>query len=264
MWSVYVIEFDDTRYAGISNDVVRRWGTHLLALANNRHSNQLLQASAEGLNRVVLYIDSEHEEKSDATRRERELHNSGYLGAAGLSNRKPVIDNLGNVYQSATDAAKALEVSPNRIQDLLSPTSRHKHVKGRFFEYYTGQAKARDPIPSSFLVYCSNGEVYDSVLAAGRILGLNPDRIRSVVDGKSKHTGNLVFARDRDTLTQRIADLPPPNYRANARRVKNSDGTEFDSLSEAARFVDGDPETIKMCCSNPKRRHKGYHWSFIE
>lgn len=39
---------------------------------------------------------------------------------------------------------------------------------------------------------------------------------------------------------------------------------EYDSMQEAAKFVDGKSQSISRCCRNIKKHHRGYRWSYAK
>ena len=52
-------------------------------------------------------------------------------------------------------------------------------------------------------------------------------------------------------------------YKVRQIRCKELDMV-FDSFEEAAKYVDGRPDWIEMCCRGRQKTHKKYHWEFVK
>jgi len=51
---------------------------------------------------------------------------------------------------------------------------------------------------------------------------------------------------------------------ARAKKIRRSDGKVFDSINQAARYLNGQPINISRCCRGVSKSSYGYNWEFAD
>ncbi len=185
---------------------------------------------------------------------------------------KKVINNFGEVYESGHSAERATGVSNANIS--LCCNGKYKSagkrdgvkivwvfevdrdtLKQRVVEANEEHKRERKRVINNF------GEVYESILLAGRATGVDSEYISSCCVGRKNFAGKRdgvkivwVFEKDRGELEQRVVEANKAQSRKTAnnfarpKKVTNNFGDVYNSLQAAARDTGIAGASISECC----------------
>ncbi len=198
--------------------------------------------------------------------------------------KKSVLNNFGEVYDSVTNAAIATGVDPSALSRCCLCKSKSAGTRNGekivwVFEEDRDTLARRviEAIKASLgqpvkKVINNFGEMYTSIQEAAAVSGVNPSGISKCCLYKSKSAGNRngekivwVFEEDKDNLEQRVTDA---NDDKTAKKVANNFGEVYDSAAEASRETGVDCSRISKCCRG-KAKSAGSRdfvrliWSFV-
>ena len=114
------------------------------------------------------------------------------------------------------------------------------------------------------IICIETGMQYESVSEAARQTGIHRENIKTAINGKRLSAGGYHWAQVDDTAT--IEELKKLNGKCKAAKRKVlciETGEIFDSITEAAKAVNGIPSGISSYLSGRYKTAYGYHWKYL-
>jgi hypothetical protein len=158
------------------------------------------------------------------------------------------------VFKSIKEACKHTGGLRKAIESVLD--GKNRHSKGWFFCYSENMLKEpRDVIKHTKKVYCSNGQRYQSIEEAARLLNIHSANISRSIRQKTT-AKKLRFALEKKdlkitkSLTTRIKCL--------------DNGKIYQSLAEASNELGIDRKLISEVLRKKQRQTKGYSFEYVD
>lgn len=236
---------------------------------------ELKSAGTRNGEKIVWVLE---ENKDTLIQRVLEANNNKTTG-------KRVTNNFGEYYNSASAAERATQVASTNISLCCNGKLKSAGVRDsqKIVWAFEGDRcnlaqktieASQTPSTQPKKIINNFGEIYDSICAAAKHTGVRAAHISGCCNGKRKSAGTYsgekivwVFETDKNILEQKTLDAHNSRS-AKPRRVSNSIGDVYASISDASVATGITLSSISLCC-NGKYKYAGKKdgvkvtWSFI-
>lgn len=154
-----------------------------------------------------------------------------------------------------------------RKENMRNPLT-HEKMTGEnhpfFGKHHTEETRKKLSETNSEKVICiETGQVFDSMIEAGEIMGVFPTSISAVCRGKNKTSGGFHWAYypcSEEEMEKKLNE----GIGNNKKVVCVETGQVFDSLTKASECVGVSKSSISECCTGKQKTCGGFHWKYYE
>lgn len=245
---IYVVinKVNSKLYIGQSIDIERRWNQHKYGKGSLILRNAI---SKYGLKNFEFKILDEVNTKGKSVEEVRELLIT--LEQKWLDDKKPYLRENGYNIQSEAKPNIPIE-RPDNYGELISKIKIENNHCGKGVKQYT-----------------KSGELVKEWVSAAeieRVLGYHAENISACCLGKQKTCKRFIWQFSDTKLTiDKIKKLNKKEYHFKKVKMLTIDGeliNEFDSVSEAAKYIDCPSYQISKVCTGKQKSCRGYKWSY--